>query len=708
MPSQFTQAHRFLQLETVLGTDKLILSRADGHEELGRLFEIHIEFTTATDDLDFDSLLGTGATLRLDMASETDRASSSAHSRYFHGNFSRITYVGFQREGRPKYRATLVPWLWFLTRTSDCRIFQQMSVPDIIREIFSGAGFSDHEFNLKKTYPTLDYCVQYRESDFNFVSRLMEREGIYYHYTHENGKHKLILCDDMGCHRTEPKFETISFIGGSGALDKQGVVSAWEYSREVKPGAYAHNDFNFLTPSPDPNLRLLARSSAPKPQKPHAYEIYDAPGGFEDAQEGARYARLRMEELISDRDTARGRADIQGIRTGRKFTFANHPTDSQNRDYLITSSSWTAQEGSYGSGGGQGGSFYNCEFSCIPDDCVFRAARVTPLPKIEGPQTAIVVGPPGEEIYVDEHARVKVQFPWDREGKCDSKSSCWIRVSQPWAGSGFGGMAIPRIGQEVVVEFIEADPDRPIITGRVYNGSAKSPYKLPDHSTRTVIKTNSSKGGGGFNELRFEDKKGSEQIFIHAERNRDLRVKKDNLEFVGENEHIIVKKDRFEKVDGDSHLKVGGARNEAVGESFSIKAGQHFLQKAGMRIAQDAGTEVHIKAGMNVVIEAGMSVTLKAGGGFITVGPAGVAISGTPVLINSGGAAGSGGGCSPTAPKAPTEADTGESGKVDKVQGSGQPKPKTPPSPTATVLKKAAQSGAPFCEICEKAKREGK
>jgi type VI secretion system secreted protein VgrG len=416
----------------------------------------------------------------------------------------------------------------------------------------------------------------------------------------------------------------------------------------------------------------------------------------------SRYARVRMEELIADRETAQARTDLIGLKSGHKFKLQKHPVSGQNREYLVTSVNWSAAEGAYGSGGG-GGNFFDCDFQCIPADCTYRPARSTPLPKIEGPQTATVCGPSGEEIYVDKHGRVKVQFHWDRYGKADAGSSCWIRVSQPWAGAGFGGMAIPRIGQEVIVECIEADPDRPIITGRVYNGAATPPYELPGNATRTTIKTNSSKGGGGFNELRFEDKKGQEQLFIHAERNRDLRVKKDNLEYIGENEHIMVKKDQFEKIDGDAHLKVGGEQNEQIGESYSLKTGMNIFQKAGMRVAQEAGTEVHIKGGMNVVVEAGMMVTLKASGSFITIGPSGVSISGPMVLINSGGAAGSGAGCSPVAPKIAKEADKATPGKADKVQSKGGKKEKAAPSPTATTLKQAAASGTPFCEICAKA-----
>lgn len=699
-----TQAKRYLKIQSNLGPDALILTRAAGHERLAAMFEISLEFTAESGDVDLDGLLGTAATVEVRNAPEA-RKGDAEFTRHFHGYFAMISFAGFDPRGQARFQATLVPWLWFLTRRADCRIFQEKSVPEIIEEVFRDAGFADFRKDLRGSYPRREYCVQYRETDFNFVSRLMEHEGIYYFFEHDSNGHKMVLCDDMACHKKDSKHGTLKFIGGADARDSKGVITDWQFAKQVKPGKFAHNDFNFTTPTPDPNLRLLARSTAPNPQKPAPYEIYDNAGGYGDTGEGNRYARLRMEEIIADRDTARARTDLTGIRCGAKFQLKKHPISAQNREYLITGVEWSAAEGGYGSGGagasGAGG-FFDCGFSCIPADATFRPVRATPPPRIDGPQTATVCGPPGEEIYVDKHARVKVQFHWDRYGKADAGSSCWIRVSQPWAGAGFGGIAIPRTGQEVIVEFVEGDPDRPIITGRVYNGVAAPPYDLPGNATRTTIKTNSSKGGGGFNELRFEDKKGQEQIFIHAERNRDLRVKKDNLEFIGGEEHIMVKKDQFEKIDGDAHLKVGGEQNEQVGESYSLKAGMNIFHKAGMRLAQEAGTEIHLKGGMNVVIEAGMMITLKAGGGFITVGPAGVTISGTPVLINSGGSAGSGAGCSPVAPKIAKEADKAVPGKVDKVTSKGSTKEKSP-SPTAMVLKQAAAAGTPFCEICAKA-----
>ncbi|MGH9760809.1 MAG: type VI secretion system Vgr family protein, partial [Blastocatellia bacterium] len=322
-----------------------------------------------------------------------------------------------------------------------------------------------------------------------------------------------------------------------------------------------------------------------------------------------------------------------------------------------------------------------------------------PIPVVHGSQTAIVVGPAGEEIYVDKYGRVKVQFHWDREGKYNEKSSCWIRVSQNWAGKRWGAMFIPRIGQEVIVDFIEGDPDRPIITGRVYNGGSMPPYDLPAEKTKSSIKTYSSKGGGGFNELRFEDKKGSEQIFIHAEKNKDIRIKNELKEWVGSTSHEIVTSDRLTKVSGERHIQVGGDKNEKVGGTLSLNVTAAEQKKVGSNYALDAGTEVHIKSGTNLVIETGTNLTVKVGANFININPQGIYISGKNVYINSGGTAGTGLGSHPNTPKDPAEADDAVAGQKAEL-----PPPKQPPkpavfSPGALMMKQAAQDGMPFCEM---------
>ena len=373
---------------------------------------------------------------------------------------------------------------------------------------------------------------------------------------------------------------------------------------------------------------------------------------------------------------------------------------------MVTSASYDIALGEFESEGSNASeSVYSCSFTAIDANEPFRAARITPKPSIPGPQTAIVVGQSGEEIYTDEYGRVKVLFHWDRYGKADENSSCWIRVAQVWAGKNWGAMYIPRIGQEVVVEFLEGDPDRPIITGRVYNGQAMPPYELPSEKTKSTLKSNSSKGGKGFNEIRYEDKKGDEQIFIHAEKNEDVRVKNDSFEWIGNERHLIVKKDQLEEVKGDKHLTVKGDQNEKINGTISVNAGMDMQQKVGMNHALEAGMEVHIKGGMKVIIEAGMQLSLKAGPSFVDLGPAGVSISGPMVMINSGGAAGAGSGCSPDAAKLPKEADTAEPGQVSKP-----PKPRKPPKPVtfssqAKVMKRAAEDGTPFCEKCEAARK---
>jgi type VI secretion system secreted protein VgrG len=371
----------------------------------------------------------------------------------------------------------------------------------------------------------------------------------------------------------------------------------------------------------------------------------------------------------------------------------------QDGTYVLTSVIHSAHTGGDYASTENDEAYYSNNFTCIPFSVPYRPARMTPKPLMQGSQTAFVVGPSGEEIYVDEYGRVKVQFHWDREGKYDEKSSCWIRTSQPWAGNKWGGAYWPRIGQEVIVDFLEGDPDMPIITGRVYNAESMPPYKLPDEKTKTVVfKSDSSLGGGGFNELRVEDKKGKEQIFIHAERNKDIRIKKDLFETVGGSAHHTVDGDQFELVGGDKHDHVKGDHIEKVDGSASLTVGMDLQEKIGMKYAHEAGMEIHLKAGMNIVIEAGVQLTLKAAGSFIDINPAGIAISGPMVLINSGGAAGTGSGSSPDTPKDPTEADKAEAGEKAKLQ---KPKVKKARkfSSSATALKRAAENGMPFTEI---------
>jgi len=688
-----TQEHRQIAVATPLGDDVLLLTRMLGGEQLGRPFEFELELASEDAQIRFEDVIGQNVTVRLEL--------SKNKTRYFNGYVSNFT----QTPGRGRladYRATVVPWLWFLNQTSDCRIFQEMTVPDIIKQVFRDCGFSDFEDALNAGYRKWEYCVQYRETNFNFVGRLMEQEGIYYYFRHENGKHILVLADSPAAHQPFEGYEEIRYRPPSEAASTREIISTWVVSKKVLPGMYSLRDFDFKNIRKD----LLVRAKVAREHAAAHFEMYDYPGEYSERTDGENYARKRIEELQSDYMVAEASSDARGICTGCTFNLTDYPRADQNREYLITSANHDVFSEELESGhrrGGEGN--YSCTFTAIDASEPFRSRHISAKPLISGPQTAIVVGPSGEEIYTDQYGRVKVKFHWDRYGKADENSSCWIRVAQVWAGKKWGAMYIPRIGQEVVVEFIEGDPDRPIITGRVYNGQAMPPYELPSEKTKSTLKSNSTKGGQGFNEIRYEDKKGDEQIFIHAEKNEDVRVKNDSFEWIGNERHLIVKKDQLEKVEGDKHLTVKGDQNEKIDGTISVNAGMDMQQKVGMNHALEAGQEIHLKGGMKVIIEAGMQLSLKGAGGFVDIGPAGVTIQGTLVNINSGGAAGAGSGCSPDAAKLPKEADTAEPGEV-----SEPPKPSKPPepvvfSPQATVLKQAAKDGTPFCEQCEAARK---
>lgn len=739
-----TQTNRKLAIGTPLGDDVLLLKSFHGSEQLGRLFQYEVELRSEDHDIQFDDIVGENVTVRLELPTE--------ETRYFNGHICRFVQTS-PRSELACYKATIVPWLWFLTRTADCRIFQQMAVPDIIQAIFATHGFSDVEVNYSGNHRTWEYCVQYRETDFNFVSRLMEQEGIYYYFKHENGKHTLMLVDSPSAHEASPGYESILYRPEGQMGADIGDINEWTTEKNVQAGLYALTDFDFEKPKKS----LLVKKNIPRQHAASEYEVFDFPGEYIEFTDGEAYAEMRIQELHAQHEILTGRARAQGLQAGFKFKLEEHPRKDQNCEYLVTGVHYDIRGDDYEGSrlNGDPSTSFECTVTAIPATAHFRPARLTPKPVIQGPQTAMVVGPSGEEIHTDKYGRVKVQFPWDRYNKADENASCWVRVSQPWAGKGWGAINIPRIGQEVIVEFLEGDPDEPIITGRVYNGVAKVPYDLPAKKTISTFKTNSSKGGGGFNEFRFEDEKGKEQIFIHAERNQDVRIKADCFEYIGNERHLIVYKDQLEivekdkhgivkgdqlaKVEGDKHLEVGGSQlekittdyhreikgeckekvggdahlkvagniNEETGQKISIKAGTDIHEKAGMNYGMDAGMAVHIKAGMTLVLEAGIQLSLKVGGNFIDIGPAGVAIQGTMVMINSGGAAGSGGGSSPTAPAAPDPPDTpkeaqpaatADPGEVDEPMEPPEPPEPVTYSSSALVLKAASASGAAFCE----------
>jgi type VI secretion system secreted protein VgrG len=684
------QEGRFITLETSLGKDVLLLESFTGVEGVSRLFRFHLDLLSERGDIDGSDLIGRPVAVAVTQA--------DGPPRYINGLVSRFG----QAESDPRltrYSMEIVPWLWLLTRTADCRIFQNISVPDIIESIFKEYGLKDYKLQLQGSFEPREYCVQYRETDFNFVSRLMEQYGIFYFFEHEATKHTLVLANSPSAHRPCPGIGKVRVEFTGGEIGEEDVVVEWHDEQELRSGKYSVADFNFETPT----TSLLSTVAGTVTMGSNGkLELYDYPGEYQKKVEGEALAKLRIEEEEAEHWLAVGRGTCRGLVSGFRFDLDGHFRKELNTAYVVLEIQHAASTGSAyetGVAAANGAGPYTNSFVCMPHKVPYRPPRLTPKPVVQGVQTAIVVGPKGEEIYTDTYGRVKVQFHWDREGKYDEKSSCWVRVAEGWAGKRWGSVFTPRVGQEVIVDFLEGDPDQPIITGRVYNAAHMPPYELPGEHTKSTIKTYSSKGGGGFNEIRFEDRKGKEQVFLHAARQQDVRVKRDSLEWVGQDRHLIVVGEQREEVKKDKHLTVSGDQNEQVDGSVSLKAGMDLQKKIGMKRALDAGMEIHLKAGMNVVVEAGLSITVKAGGGFIVVGPTGVTISGMPILMNSGGAAGNGSGASPDPPKEPLEADKAEPGKKVKL-----PEPKVVSS-QAIALRQAAKSGVPFCEKCAAAAR---
>jgi type VI secretion system secreted protein VgrG len=712
MPT-YTQANRPLAVATPLGDDVLLLVGFSGQESISQLFNFHLDLLAENDaDIAFDKLLGERVAIVLRLNDDK--------SRYFNGICNRVSQ-GHRDHDFTYYRMEVVPQLWFLTRRAQSRIFQHISVPDILKKVFAGIDVS---FELRGTFQPRDFCVQYRETDFNFASRLMEEEGIYYFFKHTAGGHQMVLANTPQSHPDVPEMNKLIYEEIVGGVREEMRVHKWEKVQELRSGKYTLWDHCFELPHKHleaeepilPNVQVGTVQHKLQVGNNDKLEIYDYPGAYAQRFDGIdkgggeqsgelqkifednkRVVKIRMQQEALPSVVIQGGSNCRNVVSGHKFTLERH--FDANGQYVLTSIQHSARlTGDYRSGDSKFD--YENHFTCIPFAIPFRPLLTTPRPVVQGTQTAVVVGPPGEEIFVDKYGRVKVQFHWDRESKANADSSCWVRVAQNMAGIRWGSAFWPRIGHEVVVDFLEGDPDQPIIVGSVYNASEMPPYKLPDQKTKTVIfKSNSSKGGGGFNEFRVEDKKGKEQIFINAERNKDIRVKNDLYQTVGNESHYITQKDQLEQIGGDRHQHVKGDQNEKVDGTISITAGQDVQEKVSQKYALDAGMEIHLKAGMNLVVEAGTTLTLKVGGNFININSGGVFISGTMVMINSGGAAGTGAGSSPQSPKDPKEADKAEAGEKSQPPPAAQPPAAVTFSPAALALKQAAQTGTPFCDI---------
>jgi type VI secretion system secreted protein VgrG len=624
-----SQKERTAEVTSSVEDVEFLFRRMEATEELSRLFEYELEVLSEDHAIKLEDVVGQNVTVRLNVRDDEER--------YFNGYVSRFGHVGAVGKFG-LYRATLRPWLWFLTRTSDCRIFQEKSVPDIIKEICNENGYSDIEDGLSESYRKWIYCVQYRETDFNFLSRLMEQEGIYYYFKHEDGKHTLVLADAHSSHELCPGYEEVPFYTqAEGDLMELDHIYEWSVQQEFQACAYALCDFDFERPRSDMKVRTKASREHPMAD----LEIYDYPGVYcepgckaeqftsrDFIDTGEFYAQSRINEMQSKYEHATGRGNARGLYAGGLFELTDCPRDDQNREYLIISATHEIQVSEYetmGKGDEVADEAYACDLTAMDSKQVFRSPRVTPKPVVQGPQTAVVVGPSGEEIWTDKFGRVKLQFHWDRYGKADENSSCWVRVAQVWAGKTWGGIQIPRIGQEVVVEFLEGDPDRPLITGRVYNGDNLPPYKLPDNQTQSGMKSRSTKSGGGgnFNEFRFEDKKGEEELYLHAEKDHTNITENDRSEDVGHDRSLHVANDKSEAVDNNKSIEIGVNHEESIGSNKKLSVGVNHDETIGANKTLKVGANHGENIGGNMTLTIAQMLTESVGVNYAeTVGAA--------------------------------------------------------------------------------------
>ncbi len=678
------------------GEDDLLIAEMAGHEAMSQLFEFRLRLLSSRDDIDPRRIIGKPAILRIE-AWDTRHMGGERH---WNGVVSR-----FQRTGRASsaegedlyaYECDIVPWFWFMTQHEDCRIFQGKTVREIIEAIFEEFDYSDFRFDLHEDHPALDYCTQYHETTFDFISRLVEREGIHYYFRHddaEESRHLLVFTDhNRGNPALEPS--TLPFHH-EGTAEDYDAIRTLALDQQMRTRKVTLGDWDF-------ERKRLLRENTPTVLSIGAdrdLERYRYPGAFVDPEVGKYRSRVLMEAEEAGHMRFRGDSQVRTLAPGHTFTLEDHPFDEFNIEYMVLSV-WHHGRNNLGN---DGAAEYGNEFTLHPHAVTWRAPLSTPKGLVRGPQTALVTGPAGEELHVDKHGRIKVQFHWDRQGQYDDHSSCWVRVAQAWAGNGYGTMFIPRVGMEVVVDFLEGDPDQPLVTGCVYNGINKPPYDLPAHATRSTIKTLSSKGGGGTNELRFEDKKGSEEVFLQAQKDFNVNVKDREHHQVGSTLDVSVGNTRKTTIGRDDHLHVKGDAGSIIEGDKTLVVNGSLLELQSAGDARFFGVEkvevasyqgIHMDGGVEIVMQAEAMISFKVGSSGIVIDQSGVSVVGPMIKQNSGGA--------------PSAAVTASGTMLHDAAGTHSTRDGSVIDPIqqlqAQALRNAALAGQPFCAECEAAR----
>ncbi|MFL5346516.1 MAG: type VI secretion system Vgr family protein, partial [Hyalangium sp.] len=567
----------------------LVVTRFSGTESLSRLYDFHVEFFEKDGQLlELAELPGTQALLTVQI--------DEAPVRHVHGLVRQTELLG-RIGGRWRYRVQVVPKLERLCQMRKSRIFQEQAVPDIVKKVLGEAGV-EHRFTLSGSYAPREYCVQYRESDFDFISRLLESEGIFYFFEHAEGSHTLVLGDGENAHKDLPGEAKLPLREADQRTYDEEFISRMERVHRLRPGAVMLRDYDFEKPALD--LSTTGKSA----DGVAALELYDYPGEYVAPGVGTALAKVRMEAKAQGAQTHLGQSVCPRLSPGYLFE-ADHPGDGTfSGQYLVEEVMHSGQQPDTHGGAESLGGMYHNDFQCLPKGVPFRPPRLTPQPHIPGLQTATVTGPGGEEIHTDQHGRIKVQFHWDREGKRDDRSSCYVRVGQSWGGLAWGALFLPRIGQEVLVRFLEGNPDRPLIAGAVYNGENPTPYGLPGDRTKSTVKSASSLGSNGFNEARIEDKAGQEEIFAHAQKDEDLLTENDKDQEVRGYEDLLVKKDRKRTVEGNQQLEVSL-------DDASLVEGNQTLHVKGNRTTTTHGSHSEsVEGNQSITVARNVTTTL--------------------------------------------------------------------------------------------------
>lgn len=668
-----------------------------GQQTLSAPYELLARFSCSIPDLVLIELAKQAAIITLCYKNE---------SRYFHGIIKEATFLGENGQFFI-YEIQLVPRLWFLNYRNNCRIFQQKTVEQIITQLLQEAGLSEDDFKfvLKENYPVLKYSVQFNESDFSYLSRLLEYHGIHYHFVHQHNNHVLIFADN---NEVLPYLDApdIELRPRNGLEPDYTSLASFSSGARIGFDHARHIGFDLSRPAQELSHQQRIGAS-------HFLEHYSFHEhlSYENADAGQLYIDQSLQAFSAQQRFAKSDSDIIRMEPGYRFNLINHMRRDFNQKYLVHNVTFKVRQ--YGIleqyAATDRGFHYDNQCHYIPASVTFKPPQLIPRPQLDYQDGVFVTGPEGEEIYTDKYGRIKVQFPWDREGQNNENSSCWLPVSQSWAGNQWGKIHIPRIGHEVLVSFINGDPDQPIVMASLYNAINQPPYPLPKHKTRSTTKSNSSLAGKGFNEIRFEDKKGQEQMAIFAEKDIDNRVKNNRREHIQNDRHLIVEQDRFEHIKNNKHVIIDNNQNIEVGQDYHLTVDQNHHSKVGKNLFIDAGNEIHIKAGNKLVFDAGEMLSMKAGGSVMKTSAGGIGFNGATIRINAGGSPGSGSGANAIAPQMPQEADKDYPGYIAKQRSALAAykslrlmEQETLPEPKAETFKIARPAPVPVAKKIQK------